>query len=87
MSARDLDLLSITCPRCEALAGEPCVSRTGRRATYPHAARTRPVYAAYSAGYQDAQDDLLSDPAWYERERARWLKRQGVVTAIEGAVR
>lgn len=77
MTAREIDLLSITCSRCRVAAGEPCVTQTGNLATFPHATRTRPLYAAYYVGYQDAQDDLLSDPSWYERERARWLKRQG----------
>lgn len=59
MSPPELDLLSITCQSCGAVAGEPCTTQTGKHTTYPHVARTRPLYEAWSAGYQSAEKYLI----------------------------
>lgn len=71
-----IDYLSISCGHCGAVKGEGCKSRTGRDRG-PHAARTKPLRDAWRSGVRAGQDDLLRSPQWYERERKRWLNRQG----------
>lgn len=41
----------LICPWCRADVGEPCVTTSGKRATYPHSARSGPLYRAYNRGY------------------------------------
>lgn len=48
--------LNLSCPRCEALPGEPCKTITGHKADGPHASRWEPLATAYGRGYTDAKE-------------------------------
>jgi len=50
----------LVCPKCVAPAGYRCVTRTGNRATYPHSARTEPLYEAWRDGYSEALDGQVN---------------------------
>ena len=50
---------TIPCPHCGAGVGQPCRTRTGSRASYPHGARTRPMYEAWLDGFEEGQRDIL----------------------------
>lgn len=49
----------IPCSYCGASEDEPCRTSSGARATYPHSARTEPIYAAWRDGFYDGQADIL----------------------------
>lgn len=59
MRPHELNPLLLVCPWCGAVVGENCVTQTGKHTTYPHVARTRPLYEAWSAGYQSAEKYLI----------------------------
>jgi hypothetical protein len=48
------------CPRCRQWPGNPCVTKSGRRAGYAHAARCAPVLAGWHLGFGDMAQDVLS---------------------------
>jgi hypothetical protein len=50
---------SVTCDLCHAAPGTRCQTRTGRRATYTHAARSRAVLDAWSLGYREGGRDAV----------------------------
>lgn len=54
MTPRDL-ADSVICPRCGAGVGERCVTRTGNPATWPHSARTNPLYDLWYAGMVEGE--------------------------------
>lgn len=58
MSARKLADL-IVCTYCGADAGWPCLTSSYARATYPHTARTGPIYEAWRDGFREGQRDIL----------------------------
>lgn len=69
MSAVQTLAVRLPCPRCRAEVGAVCRTKTGRVATYPHAARQEPLMAAWREGYQDG----MVGGAWQLAGRAdRW---------------
>lgn len=63
----------IYCEKCEATPGETCTTRTGRRATWPHSARTNAVSFIWTEGFIDGQLDALYSP----ESARRWLTKDG----------
>lgn len=61
------------CPRCGAVSGERCFTRSGKVATLPHAARWDLIGDAYAAGYEEgehyalASSDLERTIGWHKR--------------------
>lgn len=47
----------IPCDYCKARPGKPCVTVTGRRASYKHSARTRAIFEANGLGYCEGMAD------------------------------
>lgn len=70
MRFTDLCLL-ITCGRCGAATDEWCRSRTGRRASYVHQARSWPTQQVWIEGFHEGQADAVhaldSGSEWSKR--------------------
>ena len=45
---------TVPCPTCGAPTGTHCRTRTGRRATWPHVERDRPLREQWTDGYLEA---------------------------------
>lgn len=89
---------NLTCPYCGAAPGSPCVARpvetrgmspswrlaqepTGR-ATYAHAARTRPIREGWQLGFRDGTDAIktavsgMAERGKTAREIVEWLEKR-----------
>jgi len=68
MKLSDLAVETTYCTYCKAWPTSPCRTKSGARATYPHDARTWPIYRAFREGLEDGQRDILgaldSDSSW-----------------------
>lgn len=60
-------ILEAICPYCGAGFGKWCVTSSGRRATWLHGDRSRPVYRGYSVGYLEAVAEAQKDPEGFLR--------------------
>ena len=62
------------CPYCAAPAGHPCKTKSQRRASYTHGARTTPLYALWREGYfegeRGALEAAVSNNEWFQRRVA-----------------
>lgn len=84
MSLSDLALRLLACSRCNAQPGHRCTTRSGRRATYSHAARTEALYEAWRDGYGEG----LSHAASYARSLVERGKTAAeVLTLLERSAR
>lgn len=68
----------LVCPRCSAPRRHPCVTSSGSRASYPHAARIEPLLVGWRDGYEEGLRTAL-DTA--ERE----VMRNGSMATAEDA--
>ena len=66
------DELRVYCSRCRALPGDPCRTKTGGRATWPHSDRIRAVNRLWLIGYKEGIEYALDYPALARRDLARW---------------
>lgn len=74
MTFNDLCLL-ITCEKCRVPSGEWCRTKTGRRASYVHRARSWAVQQVWHDGFTEGQRDVVgaldSGSEWSVRYIAR----------------
>jgi hypothetical protein len=61
------DATTIPCARCEATIGEPCKTISGKRATYSHAGRQRPLNEAWREGYYEGVRIAVERPDYAHR--------------------
>lgn len=59
MKLSDLAVETAYCTYCRQWPGYPCRTKSGARATFPHGARTRPIFTAFNVGFTDGQTDIL----------------------------
>lgn len=69
--------LMVPCPRCSAVRGEECITRSGRPYHWLHASRTEVVSYSWRGGWNQRTTDLVrwftSDPLDFRRFVARWI--------------
>lgn len=68
---------TVACDYCHVGIDEECVTKSGRKATWPHENRTWPLSQAHYAGYEEAVLEHNKDPEQWARWARGWVK-QGV---------
>lgn len=82
--------LDLPCGYCRVPAGTRCRTKTGRRATWLHTARSWPIQEAWSSGYCESEDysqiDLRARRDALREEMLRNGIDESAIQAILGKV-
>ena len=76
----DYAVEALKCPYCGSNPGYRCTTKSGKQYSYPHAARTRPIYEAFGAGMAQAEceayDLILRSPDHARKAAQRHVEKR-----------
>lgn len=64
--------IHLPCPHCHSQPGQKCLTRTGRKAEFPHQQRYAELGFAFGSGFEDGWETAIrraaKDPSWLQAE-------------------